>query len=42
MFIFDHRDQVNCLDMAVTPECMYNDQTDFVGGDLPQVFHFFG
>ena len=38
MFIFDHRDQVNCLDMAVTPECMYNDQTDFVGGDLPQVF----
>ena len=26
----------------VTPECMYNDQTDFVGGDLPKVFHFFG
>ena len=28
---------MNCLDVAVNPECMYNDQTDFVGGDLPQV-----
>ena len=28
---------MNCLDVAVSPECMYNDQTDFVGGDLPQV-----
>ena len=34
--------QVNCLDVAVSPECMYNDQTDFVGGDLPQVEVFVG
>ena len=31
---------MNCLDVAVDPECMYNDQTDFVGGDLPQVTFF--
>lgn len=30
--------RVSCLDVAVTPQCMYNDQMDFVGGDLPEVF----
>ena len=29
--------QVSCLDLPVTPKCMYNDQTDFIGGDLPEV-----
>eukprot|EP00092_Neocalanus_flemingeri_P035239 GFUD01038343.1.p1 GENE.GFUD01038343.1~~GFUD01038343.1.p1 ORF type:complete len:1287 (+),score=506.35 GFUD01038343.1:270-4130(+) len=30
--------RVSCLDQTVTPQCMYNDQTEFVGGDLPEVF----
>ena len=29
--------QVSCLDLAVTSQCVYNDQTEFVGGDLPEV-----
>jgi len=30
--------RVSCLDETVTPQCLYNDQTEFVGGDLPEVF----
>ena len=30
--------RVSCLDQSVTPQCLYNDQTEFVGGDLPEVF----
>jgi len=30
--------RVSCLDETVTPQCLYNDQTEFIGGDLPEVF----